>query len=147
MPEEVAARADVRQVEADAIECADRFFILQDVFLVGEEFGKTHFDPLESGWELHAIGPRIEACGQVDDHVRALLDLGTDELVHQVGARDHAPAIVASKRHGVGDPLSTFACETPGERVAEDGIGPLGFSCAVYGDPTRCVRDVPDQWL
>jgi hypothetical protein len=45
------------------------------------------FDPVQRGWQRHAIRPCIQPCCKVQDQVNALLDLPDDEVIEGVGAR------------------------------------------------------------
>src|SRR5436190_16733091 len=145
--EQLAARSDIGQIEARAIENAGRLLATKNLLFVIEDSWQIDFDPMKRCWQIHSIGTRVEAGSQVDDHVDALPDLLLDEFVVCISACDPGPRRALAERHGFRDLVAPLACEAPRERIAENGIGPFRFAGAVNGREERGIGDVADEGI
>src|SRR5439155_17438164 len=79
--EKLAARSDIGQIEAHAIEKAGRLLAMKNLLFVIEDSRQIDFDPMKRCWQIHSIGTRVEAGSHVDDLDHALPDLLLDEFV------------------------------------------------------------------
>src|SRR5216117_1188387 len=98
--EKLAARSDIGQIEAHAIENAGRLLATKNLLFVIEDSWQIDFDPMKRRWQTHSIGTRVEAGSQVDDPIDALADLLLDEFVVYISARDPRPRCALAERHG-----------------------------------------------
>src|SRR5439155_6418193 len=145
--EKLAARSDIGQIEAHAIENADRLLATKNLLFVIEDSWQIDFDPMKRCWQIHSIGTRVEAGSQVDDHVDALPDLLRDEFVVRISACDPSPRCALAERHGFRDLVAALARKAPRKWIAENGIGPFGFAGAVNGREERGIGDVADEGI
>jgi len=74
------------------------------------------------------MGPRIEARGEIDDHIHALPDLFSDELVKQICARYPSPSVAVTEGNRVGDLIAAFSNEKARKGNAKKSILSLGFA-------------------
>src|SRR5206468_6617698 len=78
--EKLAARSDIGQIEARAIENTGRLLATKNLLFVIEDSRQIDFDPMTRCWQIHSIGTRVEGGRQVDVHIHAVPDLLNDEL-------------------------------------------------------------------
>src|SRR5436190_8730129 len=145
--EKLAARSDIGQIEARAIENAGRLLATKNLLFVIEDSRQVDFDPMKRCWQIHSIGTRVEAGSQVDNHVEALPELLLDEFVVCISACDPGPRRALADRHGFRDLVAALAREAQRERIAENGIGPFRFAGAVNGREERGVRDIAHEGI
>src|SRR5438034_6274509 len=145
--EKLAARSDIGQIEAHAIENAGRLLATKNLLFVIEDSRQIDFDPMKRCWQIHSIGTRVEAGSQVDDHIHALPDLLNDEFVVCISACDPGPRCALAERHGFRDLVAALACEAPREQIAENGIGPFRFAGAVNGREERGIGNIADEGI
>src|SRR5439155_9245379 len=67
--EKFAARSDIGQIEAHAIENAGRLLAMKNLLFVIEDSRQIDFDPVKRRWQIHSIRTRVETGSQVNDHI------------------------------------------------------------------------------
>src|SRR5437762_8989514 len=68
--EKLAARSDIGQIEARAIENTGRLLATKNLLFVIEDSRQIDFDPMKRCWQIHSIGTRVEAGSQVRSEER-----------------------------------------------------------------------------
>jgi hypothetical protein len=107
--------------------------------------GEIDLDHCRSG-QGRAIEPRIEAGGNIDNHIHAPLTLFGDELVRHVLARHPSPSGAVAEGNEVGDLIAALSGETARKRIAKSASW-RSVSCAVDPGQECGVRDIADQRL
>jgi hypothetical protein len=133
-------RAAVGEVELDALEPAARLLVGEPRFLVIDHSGQIDLDPGQVHRQIQAVGPRVEARGEVEHEVAAELADGLlDELVDHLRAHDHRPGVGLAAGHLERGLHPVLAGQAPRVRVSEHRVGTVGLPGAVDGHPLRRV--------
>jgi hypothetical protein len=134
----------IGKVQRDALEAANGFLSAKHALFFFEDGGKIHLDPTQRLRKRHAIGARIESCGEVEHRVRAFFDGREDGAVEEMGAKRLRP-LPAGARHLAMNVLATLAGESARKRIAKKRVGTIGFHGAMEGSPARRVRNVANE--
>jgi hypothetical protein len=112
--------------------------ISQNLVFVAEHLRKIYFDPAQRRWKRHSIRSGIETRGKIDYHVRAALDLASDEFIYKKRADRERPGIAVTMREAVRD-CSAVINEKAGERISNEGVSSVALVSPVCGGPMRSL--------
>jgi len=115
--EQGAAGLPVRQVQGVAFQAAEAFRVLQGFALVFDHGGQVHLHPAQLRGQCEPVRPRVEAGGEIQHRVEAILLHGLkDLLVQHLGAHHDGPTGHADLPL---DLRTAFAGQLPGVGVVE----------------------------
>jgi hypothetical protein len=140
-----AAGIEIGEVETEALQTAKRFLIAEDIFFVIENFREINLNPAKGRRQLQAVRARIEASGEINNHVYTLPDLVHNKLIDQISSGDHAPFVVATEGHGIGNLFAALTGEASGKGVAKHGVWALSLASTIHSDPTSGIGNVSNQ--
>jgi len=143
--QELAAFANLRQVELHALEFDARRFARKLRLFEGDDLGIVDLDPGKRGRKLYAVRARVEPGAEVDDGVDPLGHGSANVVVDDRGADRDGPRSKARPRHRLGDAPSVLSGKHGGERIMEERIGARCFDTPMMRNPEGRIRDVLDQ--
>ena len=141
--EDGASCIGVGEIGVNRLIAAVRWSIADCLRLMIEDLRKVDVNPSNGCRQLESPGAGVQASGEVDNCVNALVsDEIEQQLVNRGGAHDHCPCGRSRARNRAHDLLSALAREPARVRIAKDRIRTVRLPRAIKRDPSGCIGDV-----
>ena len=109
------------------------------MFFISQQPRKVYLDPLECRRKLHAVGPCVQAGGEIDDHIHTSAHGFENIAIDQVSSDHDDPGVSCGFRQGIGDLLAALSRQPLGEIVLEQRVTAFALAGAVDCRPKRGI--------